>query len=321
MKVYTHLGIEERAKIVLLQEQGYSIGEIAEELSRSASTIYREIDRNSDPETGEYIARDANNTYKQRVQVPQGRIRDQITRQYVIEKLKNRWTPERICGRMKIDIPGKRLSIETVYLFIYKQAPELRRCLPRHHMKRHLKGQRKTHTKSHIPNRISIELRPKHIDKRDETGHWESDIMVGLKRKNSGATCNVERKIRLTRIYKIKAITARNNRRNVVKALKSVPQSFRRTITYDNGKENVEHEKINRQMGCNSYFCHEKSPYEKGTIENTIGLVRRFFPKGTDFDTISDYKIKKIENWLNDLPRKCLGWKTPNEVFNELCCT
>lgn len=321
MRLYKHLDLEERAKIVLLQEQGLTAGEIADELDRDASTIYREFKRNRNPETDVYTAKTANNIYKRRLQKPQGRIRNPVIKKYVIENLTNLITPERISGRMRIELPGKSVSAETIYQYIYVEAPAFRCCLPRHHMKRRIKGQRKTHTKSHIPNRTCIESRPKYIDERKQVGHWESDIMVGLKRKNSGLTVTVERKTRLTRIFKANEITARNNRRNVVKSLKSVPEKVRLTITYDNGKENTEHEKINKQMGCKSYFCHEKSPYEKGTVENTIGLARRRYPKGTDFDMISSSKVKELEDWLNNMPKKCLGWKTPNEVFNELCCT
>ncbi len=321
MKLYKHLGIEERAKIVILQDQGFTVGEIAAELGRHRSTIHREITRNSNIETGEYVARDANTSYRRRLSVPQGRIRDTAIKSYVIDKLKNGWSPERISGRIAEELPGKSISTETIYMFVYKEEPGFRGCLTRHHMKRHLKGQRKTHTKGRIPNKTSIELRPKQIDERKQVGHWESDTMAGLQKKNSGLTFTVERKTRLTKIYKLRVITARHNRRNIMKSLRSVPEGVRLSITYDNGKENVEHEKINKQIGCKSYFCHEKSPYEKGTVENTIGLARRIYPKGTDFDMISSGRIKELENWLNNLPRKCLGWKTPNEAFNKMCCT
>ena len=321
MRLYKHLDLEERAKIVLLQDQGFTAGEIADELDRDASTIYRELNRNRNPETGVYTAKTADNTYKRRLQAPQGRIRNPLIKKYVIENLTNLITPEKISGRMPIELPGKSVSPETIYLFIYKEAPAYRCCLPRHHMKRRLKGQRKTHSKSHIPNRISIDDRPKEVDEREQVGHFESDIMMGLKEKNSGLTLTVERRTRMSKIFKANEITAKSNRRNVVKSIRSFPENCRLTVTYDNGKENTEHEKVNKQIGCKSYFCHEKSPYEKGTVENTIGLARRRYPKGTDFDMISSGKVKELENWLNNMPRKCLGWKTPNEVFNELCCT
>lgn len=321
MKVYTHLSFEERTKIALWQEEGLTGREIAEELGRDKSTIYREISRNTDLETGKYVAMRAEHAYKRRIKKPQGRIRDIKIKLYVREKMLTGWSPERISGRIRTDKPGKSVSHETVYMYTYKESPELRKCLPRHHMKRHLRGQRKTHRKSHIPNRVLIDFRPENINNRSEVGHWESDVMAGLKEKNSGVTFAIERKTRFTKVKKLVKIAADYNKRNVTAMLKNIPEGVRRSITYDNGKENTEHESINKAIGCVSYFCHDGKPYQKGSVENVIGLARRMFPKGTDFDTISRYKIKKLENWLNGLPRKCLGWQTPREAFKQLCCT
>lgn len=320
MKLYTQISFEERAKIVLLQELGYQAGEIAKELGRHPSTVYREIKRNSDPKTGRYVARTAQSAYKHRLESPQGRIRDEETRRYVIEKLKNGWSPERICGRVEIDIFGKGLCPETIYMFVYKQEPELRERLTRHHMKRHRKWQRKTH-ESHIKNRVLVNLRAVQINNRERVGDWESDVVAGLKRKNSGITVMVDRKSRFTKLIKLNDIVAKDNSDNIKTALRQVPEIARKSITYDNGKENVCHEEINEELGCRSYFCHEGKPQEKGTVENTIGLLRRIFPKGTDFDIITAAKVKAAENWLNDLPKKCLGWKTPRETFEQLCRT
>lgn len=206
-------------------------------------------------------------------------------------------------------------------MFVYKECRELRSMLVRHHMKRHKKGQRKTHNKSRIKNRVLVDLRDDSINKREEIGHWESDSMEGLNTKNSGLTVMVERKSRYTRIRKLNKITATNNSMNIKKILTQVPENARKSITYDNGCENVYHEEINKEIGCRSFFCNDGRPYEKGTVENTIGLARRIYPKGTDFDRISTQQIKQLENWLNDLPKKCLGWKTPREIFNQMCCT
>jgi len=321
MKVYKHLGIEERVKIALFEEVGLSGEEIAEELGRDKSTIYRELRRNSDSKTGRYVARNAQYEYRQRIKKPRGRIRDQESRTYVREKLLLGWSPERISGRLGMEMPGKSVSHETVYMFVYKEEPRLRVCFPRHHMKRHNIWQRKSHNKSHIPNRVLIDFRPKEINSRTEFGHWESDLMLGTKASNSGLTFIVERKSRLSKVRKTNYVTARSNKRNIIGMMKDVPEKARQSITYDNGYENALHEKINKEIGCNSYFCNDGKPYEKGTIENTIGLARRMFPKGTRFDKISAGGIRKLENWLNDLPKKCLGWQTPREVFEQLCCT
>ena len=321
MKVYKHLSFEERVKIALWQEEGLSAAEIAEELGRDKSTIYREIQRNSDPETGRYMPKKAQYTYRRRIKTSQGRIRDQERRMYVKNKLLSGWSPERISGRIKKEMPCRSVSHETVYMFVYKEEPGLRGCLPRHHMKRHKKWQRKSHNKSHISNRVLIDFRPERINNRFEFGHWKSDIMMSIKAKNSGLTFIVERKSRYSIVRKACYITAQNNKRNIMGMMKSIPENARHSITYDNGYENALHEEINRAIGCDSYFCNDGKPYEKGTVENTIGLARRMFPKGTDFDKINAGKIRKLENWLNDLPKKCLGWQTPREAFNQLCCT
>jgi IS30 family transposase len=320
MRLYKHLSFEERVKIVLLQEQDYTINEIAEELGRNRSTIYRELVRNIRPETGKYVAMTAYYAYRRRIKTPQGRIRDPLIKQYVIEKLRSRWSPERISGRIAWDVPGKNVCAETVYMFVYKEARMFRSSFARHHMKRHHKWQRKTHN-SHIKNKISVDLREEQINNRDQVGHWESDVAAGLKKQNSGLTVMVERKSRFTRIRKLNDIKAKENSDNIKKILSGVPEKARQSITYDNGSENAYHEEINKAIGCHSYFCHDGRPYEKGTVENTIGLVRRIFPKGTDFANIAPTEIKRLENWLNNLPKKCLGWKTPKEEFERLCCT
>lgn len=321
MRLYMHLSFEERVKIDLLQRQGYTQTNIAKVLRRARSTIYRETTRNECPCLCNYNPSKAQSRYKKMIRKPQGRIRDKETQEYVINKMRIRWSPERISCRIGKDLPEKKVSTETIYLFLYKAAPELKHLLARHHMKRHLRGQRKTHRKTHVKNRVLVTDRDPSINTRNVIGHWESDLMMGLKRKNSGLTFMVERKTRYTRILKISDITAKTNTRNVIRLMKESPEHTRLSITYDNGLENAYHERINDALDCKSYFCNEGCPYEKGTVENTIGIARRIYPKGTDFDNISAVKVKQLENWLNDLPKKCLGWKTPKEVFSQLCCT
>ena len=321
MRLYRHLSFEERVKIDLLQRQGYTQTDIAKELGRDRSTIYRETIRNQCPYLFSYNHSKAQSKYKKRIKKPQGRIRDKEIHEYVINKIRTRWSPERISGRIRKDLLDKSISVETIYLFLYEEAPELKYLLARHHMRRHLIGQRKTHRKTHVKNRVLVTDREPSINTREVVGHWESDLMMGLKRKNSGLTFMVERKTRYTKILKINDITAKINTKNVIRLMKESPKHTRLSITYDNGLENAYHEQINYAVGCKSYFCNEGCPYEKGTVENTIGIARRIYPKGTDFDNISAAKVKKLENWLNDLPKKCLGWKTPREVFNQLCCT
>jgi IS30 family transposase len=173
------------------------------------------------------------------------------------------------------------------------------------------KGHSRKHQKSHIPNRVSISERPEVVNKRKRIGDWENDLMVS---RQSTSVLNVlaDRKSRYALITKLAQKTAEVTKWSVIRALIKYPAQ---TITYDNGSENTKHEEINKILDIKSYFCNPYHSWEKGTVENTIGLIRRWLPKKTDLAQISETEIMKIENWLNNRPRKCLSYKTPLEVF------
>ncbi len=211
-----------------------------------------------------------------------------------------------------------RVSHEAIYQYIYAEAEELVGYLPRRHNKRHAKGHSRKHRKSHIPNRTSISERSDNINERKEFGHWEADSIVSRASK-SALNVLVERKTRYTRITKLKAKTSKQTRKAINRRLCRSHQGARLSITYDNGSENVEHEVVNAKLGTKSYFCAPYRSWEKGTVENTCGLVRRYIPKRTDIAKIPDSEIKKMERQLNNRPRKCLGFQTPTEVFGKLC--
>jgi IS30 family transposase len=175
------------------------------------------------------------------------------------------------------------------------------------------------HKNPHIPNRTSIKLRPKKIEKRREAGHWESDTAIS-RQSLAALLVTVERKTRFTKLHKLHRKAAKQVRIALNRSLSRLPQELRRSLTYDNGSENVEHEKINAVLGSQSYFCTPFHSWEKGTVENTVGLVRRFLPKKTDLGKVSKNEIKSIERWLNHRPRKCLNFKTPAEAFAIECC-
>ena len=215
---------------------------------------------------------------------------------------------------MPLDLEGQTISHEAIYQYIYKERHDLVEALTRHHRKRQKRGHSRKHRKPHIPNRISIEKRPKFIDKRIQAGHWERDSLVSRASK-SCLDVKVERKSRKLLLNKLKRKTAEAVRIVVITSLKSFPSHLRRSLTYDNGSEHAEHEKINKALGTRSYFCHPYSSWERGTNENTNGLIRRFLPKKTDFSKVSVKQIKRIEFLLNNRPRKCLNYKTPAEVF------
>ena len=239
---------------------------------------------------------------------------------YVIKKLHLGWSPEQIAGRISHDIPGYSISHEAIYQFVYDRDTikhmDLRPCLARRHRKRLEQGHSRKHQKPHIPERLSITERPICVNDRREPGHWEVDTMVS---RHSAPSLGValERLSRKTHIATLAAKTARELRVSLNRRLSRHPSHMRKTITYDNGPENVEHVLVNKTLGTQSYFCEPYHSWEKGSVENAIGLIRRYLPKGTDFATMTKEQMKQIEDALNNRPRKILNYKTPNEVFDE----
>ena len=324
-KTYTHLSPEERDEIAVLFAQGISLNNIAIRLRRSVSTISREREGNGSPIYDVYHAHRAQQRAAERKSNAhrRPRLKNSAIRRYVTSMVKQGWSPEQITGRLSTDYPRLSISHEAIYQYLYdrnvRQRQDLVPYLARAHKRRQRKGHRHTHRSSHIPHRIGIDDRPQHILNRKQFGHWETDAVVSRK---SAAALNVtvERKSRFTIITKMHRKSAQYTRRALTRALGRVPVDARRTITYDNGSENVEHRQVNDVLGTRSYFCNPYHSWEKGTDENTIGLIRRVFPKKTDFSSVSRSEIKTLERRLNNRPRKCLSFKTPLEVFHS-CCT
>ena len=320
---YNQITQEERDRIAALYAQRVSISEIARLLYRNKSTISREISRNKAPIRRVYGACRAHNKAKER-KIQAGRrprLKNAIIRNYVKRHLRMQWTPEQIAGRLNIQYPQHSISVESIYRFIYD--PDLRRqenfvpVLPRSHRIRNRRGQRKTHRKPHIPERTSILERPETVEHRKQSGHWEADTVVARTSK-AALLATVERKSRYTKLARLKRRTAKQVRITLNRSLSRYGKHLRRTITYDNGQENVEHVIVNKTLGTRSYFCQPFHSWEKGTVENTIGIVRRTFPKKTNFDLVSTSEVKRLERKLNNTPRKILHYLTPKEVFSKI---
>ena len=323
MKKYSHLSLTERELISFHKAQGKSINDIGRFLDRSASTISRELKRNSPPvHKTYYVGYRAHLRAKKRISNShkRPRLKNDLIRKYVEKKLDLGWSPEQISGRLHLDDSGQAISYEAIYQYIYKEQRELIKSLPRGHKKRQKRGHSKKHRNFHIPNRVSIDERPGHIDSRKDPGHWESDTL-GSRLSKAALVVNVERKTRVTLISKIDYKTSFNTRDSIIKRLRALPQKLRQTITYDNGYENSLHEEVNKALQINSYFCTPNASWEKGTVEYTNGLIRRFFPKKTDFLIISEDEIQLVEFLLNTRPRKCLNYLTPYELLFVECCT
>jgi IS30 family transposase len=318
---YTHLSCEERDKIAFLRAKEVSQNKVAQIIGRSKGTISRELRRNGSPVYEVYLPHKAQERaqHRKRESGKRDRLKNVTTRQYVIDKLKIGWSPEQITGRLSIDYPGLTISHEAIYQFVYnpgiRQKTDLVGYLAWSYQKRRKRGQSKKHRRSHIPSRISIDKRPKHIAKRKQPGHWEIDTVVSRASKVTLAVMT-ERKSRLVKIAGIRQRSAAELCKAIKRQLGQYPQKMRLTLTYDNGSENTGHERVNKALGTRSYFCNPYHSWEKGCVENAVGLIRRYLPKKTDFATVNKERIKDIETMLNTRPRKCLGYKTPLEIFS-----
>ncbi len=323
---YKHLTDEGRDRIAVLKAGGKSIGQIAQVLYRNKSSISRELRRNRSAVYQCYHATAAGKRAKQRKSEAgqRERLKSSEIRHYVVAKLQLGWSPELIAGRIGMERPGLCISHEAIYQYLYhpkvRQHEDLVPYLIRAHKKRHRRGHSRKHRKSHIPDRVSIDQRPREIENRKQPGHWEADTMISRQSKVAIGVF-LERTSRYLHLAKLtqKAAVPLCNALN--RRLSRHPPQMRRTITYDNGSENVGHQAVNKVLGTTSYFCDPYCSWQRGSVENAIGLVRRYPPKKTDFASVSKAQIKTIEARINNRPRKCLDFKTPAEVFNRKRCT
>lgn len=325
---YKHFSIEEREKIQELLWQKASIRVIAKAIGRCPSSVSREIKRNI-PTKRRYTPRLANERaiIKRASRGRKLRLKSGFIRRYVVTGLKSGLSPEQIAGRLHLEQPNESISHEAIYQYIYSQAQregwgemrrgyhDLRKYLKRRHKRRGQKGMRSVQ-RVFRPKGPSIDSRPKEVETRKTIGHWEGDSVISKKSK-IGLNTLVERKTGLVFITKISDRTASITKEAVVKRLAELPKEARRTLTSDNGSENFSYDEVQKEIDILWYFAHPYHSWERGTNENTNGLIRWYFPKGTDFATISDEEIKAVETALNNRPRKRLGWRTPLEVFNE----
>lgn len=320
-KEYNQLNLEDRVMIGIYQAKGDSIREIGRKLGRSHSTIARELKRNACPvHDQDYLAHRADSIAGKRKRKAgrRERLKNGEIRSFVRRKLRREWSPELISGWLRENRQEMYVSHEAIYQYVHMDATELRKHLIRGHKQRKRRGYSRKHTKSHIPNRTAITERPAQANNREEFGHWEADSMVSRKGK-AVLLVKAERKSRKIKITKLAQKTSQLTRMAINRRLSHYPQGACRSITYDNGTENVEHEAVNETLGTKSYFCAPYHSWEKGTVENRIGLIRYYVPKKTDIGLLSEKEVKKIERRVNNRPMKCLGYKTPNQVFAKLC--
>ena len=325
---YQHLSVEERERIQELLWQKFSIRNIAMALSRSPSSISREINRNSDSIGRQtYIPRAAHQKalIKRKSRGRTERLKNGQIRSYVVNKLKRRWSPEQISGRIKKDLKA-HISHEAIYQYIYAQIHrngwgELRRdhedlrMYLRFRRKRRLpKGTRRCQ-RIFKPNGVSIDNRPVIVQERKRLGDWESDTVESINHK-PGINTLVERKSGLALITKLSSKNSQATISVISNRLTPLPQKLKQTITFDNGPENKDWKELEKQTKMKTFFAHAYHSWERGTNENTNGLIRDYFPKKTDFTTIPNEELSFVEQELNNRPRKRLGWRTPLEIFS-----
>lgn len=323
---YQHLSVEEREKIQRGLWEKKSYRAIAKELGRSPASVSREIRRNLPPQHFHYAPRLAHERalFKRTMRGREERLKNDALRAYAITHLKLGWSPEQIAATAEGAI-GISISHEAIYQFVYARVSkasgllyggqeDLRPYLAFHRKRRMGKGMRKSFRidKGPLP---SIETRPKEVEARRVVGHWEDDSMVCSPTMPMRLRTTVERKTGIVFIDKAHDRTMAEANRITKERFGVLPLHVRRTLTRDRGSENWGHEELEAQLGLRCYFAHAYASWERGTNENTNGLIRRFFPKGTDFRLVTQAQIRMVERLLNSRPRKRLGWKTPYEVF------
>lgn len=323
-KGYHRLTFRERVIIETLLRQKMSAAFIARQLNRNKSTISRELKKWIPRSTDKYDAKLADWSAKD--DYVSKKYHDKISaypmlRWYVYRGLLTNWTPEQIAGSIKIKYPGDpimTISHESIYAYIYKHRQakmnrKLIKLLPYSRYKRRNHRPPKPE-KPRIKDQLSIELRPAHVELRQEIGHWEGDLMIGAKQASAIGTL-VERKSRYTHIVKLKDRKSETVTLAFSNKIMKMNASFKKSLTYDNGMEMANHKWFTQKTGMPVYFAHPYSSWERGTNENTNGLIRRFFPKGTDFNKITDEQIMEVENKLNNRPRKIINYLTPLEFI------
>lgn len=317
--MHKHITKPERIEINILLEKGYSVRAIAKAMSRCHTSVSREISNHS--VKGKYLPNRAQfqAIADRRQSKYQGmKIEDRPElRKYIIEKLTAFLTPEQISGRIKyIDMHIPYISSKGIYKWLYSNRGQQYCHLltkQRYEPKKH---NAKKNKQQMIPNRIGIEKRNQEANKRSELGHFEEDTVMSGKRHNSTAALAVfcDRKSRYSKLKKIKNLSPATH----LEAQKDMAKSLQiKTITYDNGPENRYHEKLASHLKVQTFFCNPYHSWEKGSVENMIGRIRRFIPKGSDIASFSDEQVSKIEHWLNHTPRKCLHFKTPHEIISQ----
>lgn len=320
---HTKLTPAERDKLARWQAQSVTMREMARRLDRSVSTISDEFKKGGQVD-GEYVAIRAQHLAEKRKANSYQRhpLKNDWLYSYVHEKLREGWSPEQIEGRLKKDYPRRKdrhINHETIYQFIYSDEnkdKKLWEYLPRKQKKRRKQTGRKVHN-SRIPHRVSIHERPKSVEEKVVFGHWEGDSIEGKRSRKDGIHTEVERISRKLYAQKIERIASREAAGAMLSIFGSLPSTARHSTTLDNGREHHSHKELTDTLKTKVYFADPYSSWQRGSNEYHNGLIRRYLPKGADFTNLTQEELDNIVEEINNRPRKCLDYATPNEVFLE----
>lgn len=323
-RCYSHLTLADRRRLYQMKERKVPIAEMARQLGRHRSTIYREIKRNTFrdrelPDYDGYHSTVADDIARERRRRLRKLRRHPHLRTEVINKLKARWSPEQIAGRLFRDgVSLVRICAETIYRFIYAKEDYglgLYRYLPEARRKRRPRGSRKPRD-GVFPASHRISQRPDFIGDRSQFGHWEGDLLIFERELgNANVTSLIERKSRYTVLIKNPSRHSRPIMDKIVEAFSPLPAFARQSFTFDRGTEFAGFKALEDGIGARSWFCDPSAPWQKGAIENANKRVRRFMPGDTNVAVIPQRVLNQLARDLNDQPRKCLGYRTPAEVF------
>lgn len=322
MKVYQQINEKERMEIYKLYRKNVSARNIAKELKRAPSTISRELRRNRNNEISDYIPDGAH-------KMAQLRKHKQITKMkkhsklydYVLAKLRDKWSPDTIAGRIKKETELPCISTETIYQFLYSKesnAQGLFHLLAKKRPARNKRGFRKPHQKGRIKDQVSVHERSNAANIRSEVGHFEGDLTFGRKDASANILVLTERKTRYTFLKKNDSKNALNTAKNIFNTLSFLPKNMLKSITFDNGKEFAKHAFIRDFLAMDTYFCDPHSPWQKGQVEKTNAMLHRYFNKNESVRPISEKTLENIQIRFNNMPRRILNFQTPAEAFFEL---
>lgn len=321
--MYRQLSHYEREQIGIMKAQKLSCTIIGNILKRNPSTIRRELKRLGPRTPYSPLRAQADARKKQKIPRTPKKLRRVELWTLIQTKLRLKWSPEQIAQYLKATYADQTMNVshETIYTYLY--------TLPRGELRKELiqqlrqgergrqRRKRDTDRRGQLPNMISIHERPAEVADRCVPGHWESDLIIGKDHASAIGTL-VERTTRTTILVPLKAKDAVSVRQAFARTVKRLPKEVFKSITHDRGSEMAEHELFTEDTKVQIYFADPQSPWQRGTNENTNGLIRQYFPKGTDFTLVSKTELKRVQTELNQRPRETLNWQTPEESFARL---